>query len=98
MMDSGSDRTMLDELRSSDARVRELRAQLEKEEARHASLLSRLLEYVNANPTGWRIETASRGAIPPGEGAGCPEKAGCANIGSLGNICFYVCKTVQSHH
>lgn len=38
---------------------------------------------------------AGGGLIPPGEGAGCPDKVGCANIGQLGNTCFYLCKTVQ---
>jgi len=32
--------------------------------------------------------------IPPGEGAGCPEKLGCANIGQLGDTCFYLCLKV----
>jgi len=35
------------------------------------------------------------GRISPGEGAGCPDRTGCANIGQLGNTCFYLCKTVQ---
>ncbi|SRR5216684_1839162 len=33
--------------------------------------------------------------IPPGEGAGCPDRVGCANIGQLGYTCFYLCKTVK---
>ena len=36
--------------------------------------------------------------IPPGEGAGCPERVGCANIGQLGDKCFYLCQTVTFHH
>ena len=36
----------------------------------------------------------SRTSIPPGGGAGCPDKVGCANIGQLGDRCFYLCKTV----
>jgi len=27
------------------------------------------------------------GRIPPGEGAGCPERVGCANIGQFGDTC-----------
>ena len=33
--------------------------------------------------------------IRPGEGAGCPEKVGCTNIGQLGDICFYLCKKAE---
>jgi hypothetical protein len=36
-------------------------------------------------------------SIPPGEGAGCPEKVGCTNIGQLGNHCFYICRAVIEH-
>ena len=32
--------------------------------------------------------------IRPGEGAGCPEKTGCTNIGQLGDLCFYLCHSV----
>jgi hypothetical protein len=35
------------------------------------------------------------GRIAPGEGAGCPDRTGCANIGQLGNTCFYLCKTTH---
>ena len=42
-----------------------------------------------------RAVAAAMGHIPPGEGAGCPDRVGCANIGQLGNRCFYLCKTVK---
>ena len=38
----------------------------------------------------------SFGRIPRGAGAGCPDKAGCANIWRLGDLCFYLCHTVAS--
>ena len=34
---------------------------------------------------------ASAARPGPGEGAGCPEKTGCTNIGQFGNKCFYLC-------
>ncbi len=42
-----------------------------------------------------RAVGSALGGIPPGEGAGCPDRVGCANIGQLGNTCFYLCKTVK---
>ena len=35
------------------------------------------------------------GNIPPGEGAGCPDRTGCVVIGQFGNKCFYLCKTTK---
>ena len=29
-----------------------------------------------------------------GDGAGCPEKLGCASIGQLGSVCFYLCRKI----
>jgi hypothetical protein len=43
----------------------------------------------------FRAIGGSASRIPPGEGAGCPDKAGCANVGQPGNTCFYICKTIQ---
>jgi hypothetical protein len=42
-----------------------------------------------------RALAAAMGHIPPGEGVGCLDRVGCANIGQLGNRCFYLCKTVK---
>jgi hypothetical protein len=38
---------------------------------------------------------AALARIPPGEGAGCPDRVGCTNTGQFGNKCFYICKTVK---
>jgi hypothetical protein len=32
--------------------------------------------------------------IRPGEGAGCPDRTSCTNIGQFGDLCFYLCHTV----
>jgi hypothetical protein len=42
-----------------------------------------------------RALNSAMGHIPPGEGAGCPDKVGCANIGQLGDHCYYLCLTVK---
>lgn len=42
-----------------------------------------------------RVIASAIGRIPPGEGAGCPDRAGCVSIGQFGEKCFYLCKTVK---
>src|SRR5581483_3067543 len=38
------------------------------------------------------LSSSTGSRIRPGEGAGCPEKTGCTNIGQFGDTCLYLCK------